>query len=137
MKKTIRKILSLMLITVMICVMTGVNPVAFALDTGNIATWEDLKDGMDQASDGDTLIITSDIYVPENESLGFADKRIIIQKGSEDCSIYFGSSGTTDTVIQNITFDGGSLTGSNAFIQVQRSCTVKKCTFQRTKLFCN
>lgn len=133
MKRT--RILSLFLAIALIATMATshiTTALAFSVPTVTVSNLDDLLLAIESAEDGDSIGIDGLIEIYDDVTLGDADKHITLVKISPTSSIGF-SYVPTQSVIQNLTFEGASIEANYPFLQISGNVNVENCTFEHNK----
>lgn len=103
---------------------------AMATSTGQVTTtvsnFSQLYSAMIQAQDGDVIGINASITISGNTKVGYTDKHIILKRMNSSTYFNVGSEAT----FENITFDGGGISASSAYIIANGKMTFKNVTFK-------
>lgn len=128
MKRT-RK-LTFLLVIALISTMALCMPKALAASVPDVtvSSSTDLLDAIENASDGAVIGIDGQITFDASMILGDDSKKITLQRTSPNSYIFISSA--CSATIRNITFDGASMEGTQAFLQSDSYAWVENCTFQ-------
>lgn len=103
---------------------------AMATSTGQVTTtvsnFSQLYSAMIQAKDGDVIGINASITLSGTSKVGYPDKHIILKRMNSSTYFNVGSEAT----FENITFDGGGISASSAYIIANGKMTFKNVTFK-------
>jgi hypothetical protein len=129
-KKGFRLILVVVcLITVLLVQQVGQ---VLANSTGQVTTtvsnFSQLYSAMIQAQDGDVIGISGTITMSASSTVGYTDKHITLKRMSSSSYFNIGSEST----FQNLTFDGGGISASNAYVITNGKVTFQDVTFQNS-----
>jgi len=93
-----------------------------------VADVDELIMAIDEASDGDTIYISQQIYMQDGQTIGVADKQITIMRVDGYSGAVLSTS--TNTSLQNIVFDGGNIDGSETAFSLSFTLSVNNCIFR-------
>ncbi len=93
-----------------------------------VSSYSQLYSAMLQAQDGDVIGINGIITISGNQSVGYTDKHIIFRRMSSSTYFNIGSEST----FQNVTFDGGSISASSAFVITKAKVNFQDVIFQNS-----
>lgn len=101
---------------------------AASIPTATVSNSDDLIAAIENAAEGDVIGIDGKITIEASVVLGDENKKLTLQKVSPNSYIYINPGYSVS--IQNITFDGAELEGTQAFLQSDSYVEVTNCTFQ-------
>ncbi len=101
---------------------------AASIPTVTVSNSEDLIATIENATEGDVIGIDGKITIEASVILGDENKNLTLQKVSPNSYIYINPGCSVS--IQNITFDGAELEGTQAFLQSDSYAEVINCIFQ-------
>lgn len=101
---------------------------AASIPTVTVSNSEDLVAAIENAAESDVIGVDGKIAIEASVILGDENKKLTLQKVSPNSYIYINTGYSVS--IQNITFDGAELEGTQAFLQSDSYAEVTNCTFQ-------
>ncbi len=93
-----------------------------------VSTFSGLYSAIIQANDGDVIGITGLIDQNAIQNIGYADKHITIKRMDSSAILRIQS----EAIYQNITFDGGGIDSTAAFVITNGNITFQDCVFQNS-----
>ena len=125
-----KRILSIL---ISISLLAGIVPMAHAAELQEVSTFEELREAISVASDGDVILLTNTIEItdPANQSLNITDKRITI-RATEQVSTFFRITGGSSSWIwiSGMDIDGsGSAPGAKIIYDSPQEGFISGMTF--------
>lgn len=129
-----KRILSIL---ISISILAGIVPMAHAAELQEVSTFEELREAIGVASDGDVILLTNTIEItdPANQSINITDKRITI-RATEQVSTFFritdehSTSGGWFFTMSGMDIDGrGSSPGAKLIYDSTVEGIISKMTF--------
>lgn len=144
MKKWKRRTIALLL--ALLVGVTGLKQAAYAEEstpTTHYATdYFSFKDAVNEAKDGDTIIVGASVVIQSDIDVGSEEKSLIIKRLDARSTISFTGGGNQVT-LENVTFDGGGYKTSSPFVYVApytsvfTNCVFQNCGDSSQYLSCN